>query len=84
MGWKYGFDAMPEPLVLVRCRRCHKPASLWSADASGEGEWQNPLYRRCRCDPPPELPKGEELDALVAKARLSRRYDGRAGVSVSR
>jgi hypothetical protein len=79
-----GFDKMQFPLVHVRCRRCHKSAGLFCADTSGAGAWQHSPRRRCRCDPPPQLPTGTELDGLVAQARRSPRSDGRAAVSLSR
>jgi hypothetical protein len=77
-------DDWPEPLVLVRCQRCRGTAGLWRADAQGEGEWQNDHRNRCRCDPPPELPKGRELDELVAKARRRQQSPGRAALTVFR
>jgi hypothetical protein len=81
---RFGFDGVPLALVLVRCRRCHRPAGLFCADASGTGAWRKDHHRRCRCDPPPQLPNGTELDRLVAQARRGMRSDGRAAVSVSR
>jgi len=81
---RLGFRYMP--LVLLRCRRCRRTAGLWSADADGRGNWEShpAPQRRCRCDPPPELPQGAELDGLVAQARRRKRYVGRAAVTVSR
>ncbi len=75
---------LPLPLVLVRCKRCRGLAGLFSADPSGAGAWSNDHRHRCRCDPPPQLPEGTELDGLVAQARREMRYDGRAPVTVFR
>ena len=75
---RIGFDAMPLPLVLVRCKRCHKTAGLFSAAAErcrllvAQGP-----HRRCRCDPPPRLPEGAELDGLVAQAWRCKMRDER-------
>lgn len=81
---RIGFDKMPLPLVLVRCRRCHRPAGLFCADASGSGSWRHDHHRHCHCDPATPLPTGTELDKLVARARRGGRSDGRAAVTVSR
>jgi hypothetical protein len=79
-----GFDAMPLPLVLVRCRHCHKTAGRFSAGKGETGSWSHKERNRgCHCDPPPTLPAGDELDALVARAWREMRYDGRAPVVVS-
>lgn len=82
--FRIGFDQMPVPLVLVRCRRCHRTAGVWCADSTGAGAWRSRHRRRCRCDPPVELPDGEELDELIGQARRSMRFDGRAALSVFR
>lgn len=81
---RFGLDKMPLPLVLVRCRRCHRPAGLFRADAHGTGSWRHDHNRHCRCDPATLLPTGTELDKLVAWARRVGRSDGRAAVTVSR
>ena len=89
-------ENMPHQLVHVRCRRCKKNAGVWNGRKDGTGFWQNNHAKRCRCDPPPALPEGVELDGLVAEAWLSidptgnrawsivanDRYNGRAPKSV--
>ena len=87
--WKTGWDRMPFPMVLVRCRHCHRWVSLYHADAHGDGYWKRPEREPCTCDPPPVLPQGGELDRLVRRARRIRRRGpttppGRAPVVVSR
>jgi hypothetical protein len=79
-----GIDKMPRSLVLVRCLRCRVTAGLFRADGSGTGSWRHDNNRRCRCDPPPKLPEGAELDELVAQAWRSMRSDGRAAVTIFR
>jgi hypothetical protein len=79
---------LPEPMVLVRCRRCRRPVGVYYVEADGTGEWRRRDVLRCRCDPAPELPSGDELGKLVASAR-ARRDNGftgmaRAPISVSR
>lgn len=78
-----GVDEIPIPLVLARCRRCRLPAGTFKAAKGGSGTWRHEGRRRCRCDPPPQLPMGTELDELVARAWRGMRYDGRAVVTVS-
>ena len=80
---RLGFDKMPLPLVKTWCRRCHRPAGLWCADASGAGRWHNDHRNRCRCDPPPTLPSGAELDTEVKRARRSWRNGRWRPVNVS-
>ena len=63
-------ENLPYRLVHVRCRRCHKNAGVWNGRKDGTGFWQNDHVRRCRCDPPPPLPEGGELEQLVAEAWL--------------
>jgi hypothetical protein len=75
--------ALPQALILVRCRRCHRSAAVWTEDAARHGEWRQDHRRRCRCDPPPVLPQGEKLEELAAEARPKIRSDGRAPVSVT-
>jgi hypothetical protein len=79
-----GFDKMRLPLVQVWCRRCHGPAGLWCADATGAGVWQHHHRKRRRCDPPPTLPEGKELDELGKRARRSKGDGKQRPVSVSR
>lgn len=79
-----GFDKMPLPLVQVWCRRCHGPAGLWRADTYGIGFWHHDHRKHCRCDPPPTLPEGTELDTEVRRARRSWRNGRRRPVNVSR
>lgn len=91
-------DKLPQQLVHVRCRRCRKNAGVWNGKADGTGRWQNNHRNRCRCDPPPSLPEGAELERLVAEAWLlidptgakkwtfvaAKKYGGRAPKSVSK
>lgn len=92
------FDFLAHQLVHVRCLRCRKNAGVWKETLSGNGFWENHHANRCRCDPPPSLPEGEELDRLVEQAWLridptgakqwtiaaSKKYNGRAPVTTSR
>jgi hypothetical protein len=72
-------------MVLVRCRRCHRPAGQYCQDARGQGEWRHRDQRFCSCDPPPVLPDGDELARLVKLARRrGQRADSKAPVSVTR
>ena len=91
-------DDLAQQLVHVRCRRCHKNAGVWKGKTDGTGSWQNDHVKRCRCDPPPPMPEGAELDRLVARAWLlidptgakrwtlaaNEKYNGRAPLTVSR
>jgi hypothetical protein len=81
-----GFDRLPLPMVLVRCRRCRLPVGQYCEDSHGEGGWRRrDEERSCTCDPPPVLPEGDELARLLKRARRIRhRADGRARVTVSR
>jgi hypothetical protein len=81
---RIGFDAMPLELLKVWCRGCHRPAGLWCAAASGAGAWHKDHRRRCRCDPPPQLPEGAELDREVARAWRSKRKGGKLPMNISR
>ena len=85
---KFGLAQMPLPMVLVRCRRCHRPVALYFVEHDDTGEWRRRDIRPCRCDPATLLPSGRELAGLVASAR-ARRDDGftdiaRAPISVFR
>jgi hypothetical protein len=81
---RVGMDRIPFPLVLVRCRRCHRPVAVYCADSHGDGEWQRRNVAACTCDPPRVLPQGGELARLVKLARRKDSTPGRAPVSVSR
>ena len=82
---RVGFDRIPLPMVLVRCRRCRHPAALYCEDAQGDGGWSYRDEGSCTCDPPPVLPQGDELARLLKRARrIGHRADGRARVTVSR
>lgn len=85
MTIRVGLENMPvHPLVRVWCRRCSKAAGLWVADSNGGGLWRNEHRHRCRCDPPPTLPQGKELDGLIARAWRSTRSDRRRPINISR
>jgi hypothetical protein len=80
----YSIFDLPRPMVLVRCRRCRRPAATyWACPNGTEGEWKRRDIRPCSCDPPPRLPEGKELTKLVERARRSDPSDGRAPVTVS-
>jgi len=80
-----GPEAVPLPMVLVRCRRCHRPAGCYWEDARGEGNWRHRDQRFWSCDPPPVLPDGDELTRLVKLARRrGHRAGGKTPVSVTR
>jgi hypothetical protein len=82
---RVGPEAIRLPMVLVRCRRCHRPAGRYCEDARGVGEWHYRDREACSCDPPPVLPDGPELARLVKLARRKgQRADGKAPVQVTR
>jgi hypothetical protein len=85
MSFQFGIEHMQlHPLLRVCCRRCSKTVATWIADADGRGDWHNEHRKRCRCDPPPPLPEGQELEKLVARARRKNRTDGRPAITLSR
>ena len=63
-------------LVAVTCTRCYKHVATWWAQDTmdcdehppAEGKWVRDRGT-CRCNPPPRLPEGAELAALVEQAR---------------
>jgi hypothetical protein len=82
---RVGPEAISLPMVLVRCRRCRRPAGQYCEDAGGQGGWSYRDERSCSCEPPPVLPAGGELARLVKRARRrGHRADGKAPVSVTR
>jgi hypothetical protein len=82
---RVGPEAIPLPMVLVRCRRCHRPAGQYCEDAHGEGTWKHRDRGMCSCDSRTVLPEGQELSQLVKLARRrGQRADGKAPVSITR
>jgi hypothetical protein len=55
----------PEVLLMARCTRCNRVAAKYWDDGPGESR----MAGWCRCEPRPVLPSGDELAALVARAR---------------
>ena len=72
---------LPISLVLVKCRRCYRRVDIWIHYVGSSSGWDG--QRRCRCDPPPALPEGEELDELVKRAWTAIERDGYRNYIVS-
>lgn len=79
-------SGLPTYLVQIQCDRCYRRVGIWTHYSSSSPDWSG--LGRCRCDPPPKLPEGEELDALVRKAWMMierdglSQYTGRAPVKI--
>jgi hypothetical protein len=69
------------PWITARCARCHRIAAKYWENNAGRGHWKTPQTtpatvarfliadRLCQCDPPPTLPEGDELAALLSSAK---------------
>jgi hypothetical protein len=85
MSFQFGLEHMQVlPLLRVCCSRCSKTAATWITDTNGSGDWHKEHRKRCRCDPSPSLPEGQELEKYVARARRINRTDGRPAITLSR
>ena len=74
-------------LIAARCDTCFKLVAIYEEDSACPGclavggLWTS--QRRCRCPGTPSLPQGNELDALIERARrMQPSPGGRAPVRV--
>jgi hypothetical protein len=75
-------------LIAARCSVCGRIAAHYLTERN-ENHWRNGGWQRaegrsaCRCDPPPTLPGGADLEKLIARAQRKKDYNTtRAGTTI--